>query len=52
MLYTPEKEYVFLELNPVGQLGWLEQPTGLPLFRTLALLLTGQTEDKCQEERM
>ena len=43
LLYTLEKEYVFLELNPVGQLGWLEQPTGLPLFRTLALLLTGRT---------
>jgi len=41
LLYTPEKEYVFLELNPVGQLGWLEQPTDLPLFRTLALLLAG-----------
>ena len=26
----------FLELNPVGQLGWLEEPTGLPLFQTLA----------------
>jgi hypothetical protein len=47
LLYTPEKEYVFLELNPVGQLGWLEQPTGLPLFRTLALLLIGQTEERC-----
>jgi hypothetical protein len=46
LLYTLEKEYVFLELNPVGQLGWLEQPTGLPLFRTLALLLTGRTEER------
>jgi hypothetical protein len=50
LLYTPEKEYVFLELNPVGQLGWLEQPTGLPLFRTLALLLTRRTADTCREE--
>ena len=46
MLYTPEEEYVFLELNAVGQLGWLEQPTGLPLFRTLALLLTGRAEER------
>jgi hypothetical protein len=47
LLYTPEKKYVFLELNPVGQLGWLEQPTGLPLFRMLALLLTGRMTDTC-----
>lgn len=39
LLYTPEKQYLFLELNPVGQLGWLEEPTGLPLFQTLAFFL-------------
>jgi hypothetical protein len=42
MLYTPEKQYVFLELNSVGQLGWLEEPTGLPLFQTLAAFLAGR----------
>lgn len=41
LLYTPEKQYVFLELNPCGQLGWLEEPTGLPLFASLARLLAG-----------
>jgi len=39
LVYTVEKQYAFLELNPVGQLGWLEEPTGLPLFRTLACVL-------------
>ena len=39
LLYTLEHEYIFLELNPVGQLGWLEKPTSLPLFQTLAQLL-------------
>ncbi len=43
LLYTPEKRYVFLELNPVGQLGWLEAPTGLPLFQTLARFLARTT---------
>ena len=41
LLYTVEKRYVFLELNPVGQLGWLEEPTGLPLLSTLARFLAG-----------
>lgn len=44
LLYTVEKRYVFLELNPCGQLGWLEEPTGLPLFASLARLLAGVEE--------
>jgi hypothetical protein len=43
LLYTPEKQYLFLELNSVGKLGWLQEPTGLPLFRTLAHFLAGKT---------
>lgn len=42
MIVTPAGDYVFLELNPNGQCGWIEQATGMPLFRTLALLLTGK----------
>jgi hypothetical protein len=30
---------VFLEVNPSGQYGWIEQATGLPITRTLADLL-------------
>jgi MvdD-like protein with pre-ATP grasp domain len=30
-IVTPTGEHVFLELNPSGQWGWLEEATGLPL---------------------
>ncbi|MEO9030227.1 MAG: MvdC/MvdD family ATP grasp protein [Ktedonobacteraceae bacterium] len=42
LLYTPDGRYVFLELNPVGQFGWLEGRTGVPLYHTLAKLLIKQ----------
>ena len=41
LLSTVEQRYIFLELNVVGQMGWLEEPTGLPLFASLARLLAG-----------
>lgn len=31
--------YVFLEINPSGQFGWIEDFTGLPIFASLADLL-------------
>lgn len=40
LVYTPDGRYVFLELNPVGQFGWLEARLGIPLYATLAKLLT------------
>lgn len=39
LLLTPEDRYVFLELNALGQFGWLEGHTGVPLYHTLAMLL-------------
>ena len=39
MVLTPEDDYVFLEINPNGQFGWLENMTGLPFIETLADLL-------------
>ncbi len=36
---TPSGEYVFFELNPNGQWGWLESPTGDPYTKTIATLL-------------
>jgi hypothetical protein len=39
LVYTPDGRYVFLELNAVGQFGWLEGKTGAPLYHTLAKLL-------------
>jgi len=44
MIVTPAGEYVFLEINPNGQCGWIEQATGMPLFRTLASLLAGRCQ--------
>ncbi len=39
LLLTPEGRYIYLELNAQGQFGWLENRTGVPLYRTLAKLL-------------
>lgn len=33
---TPEGEWVFFELNPNGQWGWLEEKSGLPVGQALA----------------
>lgn len=39
LILTPEDEYVFLEINPVGQWGWIEQLTGMPICAALCDLL-------------
>ena len=45
IIVTPEGEYVFLELNPHGQFGWIEERTGLPLYDAMAdLLISGKEE--------
>lgn len=45
MIVTPEGEHVFLELNPNGQFGWIEERTGLPLYDAMAdLLISGREE--------
>ncbi|HUR07931.1 MAG TPA: hypothetical protein VM347_35685 [Nonomuraea sp.] len=42
LILTPDGEYVFLDLNPNGQWGWIENLTGLPILATLTdLLLQG-----------
>jgi glutathione synthase/RimK-type ligase-like ATP-grasp enzyme len=38
---TPAGEYVFLEINPNGEWGWLEAETGLPMVEAMADLLSG-----------
>lgn len=35
-IVTPEGQWVFLEVNPGGQYGWLEDVTSVPLTATLA----------------
>ena len=39
LIRTPQGEYVFLELNPNGQWGWLEERTGDPYIATMASVL-------------
>jgi glutathione synthase/RimK-type ligase-like ATP-grasp enzyme len=36
LIYTPNRQYVFLEINPNGQYGWIEDATGLPINRAIA----------------
>jgi hypothetical protein len=36
LLLTPDDRYIYLELNALGQFGWLEGRTGIPLYRKLA----------------
>jgi len=43
LILTPHGEYVFLDLNPNGQWGWIENLAGLPILATLTdLLLRGR----------
>jgi glutathione synthase/RimK-type ligase-like ATP-grasp enzyme len=39
MIETPEGDYVFLEVNPSGQWGWIEDYTGAPISQALAGML-------------
>ena len=39
MILTPEGEYVFLEVNPAGQWGWIEGLTGMPITDALTDML-------------
>lgn len=39
MIITPEDEYVFLEINPNGQWGWIEELTGMQISQAIANLL-------------
>jgi glutathione synthase/RimK-type ligase-like ATP-grasp enzyme len=41
LILTPDGEYVFVELNPNGQWGWIEKLTGLPILETLTDSLLG-----------
>lgn len=39
LIVTPDDRYVFLEVNPNGQYGWVENRTGLPIGSAIADLL-------------
>jgi hypothetical protein len=51
LIQTPEGKYVFLEINPNGQWGWIEDLTGLPISDAIADWLAGICEsDKAEDE--
>jgi glutathione synthase/RimK-type ligase-like ATP-grasp enzyme len=39
LVVRPDGQVVFLEMNPNGQWGWIEELTGLPIARSIAELL-------------
>jgi glutathione synthase/RimK-type ligase-like ATP-grasp enzyme len=39
LIFTPDGRYVFLENNPAGQYGWIEDLTGAPMTSSLAEVL-------------
>jgi glutathione synthase/RimK-type ligase-like ATP-grasp enzyme len=41
-IVTPDEQYVFLEVNPVGQWLWLEEITGIPISDSIARYLLGE----------
>ncbi len=41
MILTPDGEYIFLEINPNGQWGWIEEYVGFPLTTALIDELLG-----------
>jgi glutathione synthase/RimK-type ligase-like ATP-grasp enzyme len=46
MVYTPDNEYVFLEINPNGQYGWIEQETKSNISETIAKSLVNGAKEQ------
>ncbi len=47
MILTPEKKYVFVEINPNGQYLWIEEMTGLPISDAICdFLIAGKLENQ------
>ncbi|HZS09479.1 MAG TPA: ATP-dependent carboxylate-amine ligase [Blastocatellia bacterium] len=44
MILTPDGRYVFLEINPNGEYGWIESLTGLPISDAICDLLLAREE--------
>lgn len=42
LVVSPDGQVMFLELNPNGQWGWIQELTGLPIAQALANLLSGR----------
>jgi glutathione synthase/RimK-type ligase-like ATP-grasp enzyme len=46
LIVTPAGEYVFLEINPTGEYGWIEDATGLPISDAICDLLLARAAAK------
>lgn len=46
MIYTPEKKYIFLEVNSTGQYLWLEKATGVNVSKQMAKLLVDPSSNR------
>ncbi len=44
LILTPEGDYVFLEINPLGQWLWVEEKTGMPVGEAIVDLLLAKAE--------
>jgi glutathione synthase/RimK-type ligase-like ATP-grasp enzyme len=42
LILKPDKQYVFLELNPTGEFFWLDRIVGLPISDAIADVLSGE----------
>ncbi|MFO0702894.1 MAG: hypothetical protein U0514_03490 [Candidatus Andersenbacteria bacterium] len=51
MILTPSGEYVFLEVNQMGQWLWVQQLTGMPIAKSLATPLNASKEGGTTDER-
>ncbi|SFE54353.1 ATP-grasp ribosomal peptide maturase, SAV_5884 family [Actinopolyspora alba] len=49
---TPDEQWIFLEINPGGQYGWLEAATGAAITDQLAELLTSDPTDHEERHRV
>jgi glutathione synthase/RimK-type ligase-like ATP-grasp enzyme len=49
LILTPEGRFIFLEINPSGQWGWLEHVTGVPLVDNFTeMLIQASPRYKCE----
>ena len=39
LILTPQGDHIFLEINPAGQWAWLQDSTGDPIAKTIAMWL-------------
>jgi glutathione synthase/RimK-type ligase-like ATP-grasp enzyme len=48
LILTPEDEYVFLEINPSGEWGWIQHKVDLPIARYMASFLSSFCTDELE----